>query len=77
MRSKQHTNCIKTYMKVQIGDLNKITILRSYQNLNIIKKNMGSDEITDSESDIKVTKVDLFDETKIAEFKSLPHSNTL
>ena len=60
-----------------MGDLNKITILRSYQNLNIIKKNMGSDEITDSESDIKVTKVDLFDETKIAAFKSLPHSNTL
>ena len=31
---------------------------------------MGSDEITDSESDIKVTKVDLFDETKIVEFNS-------
>ena len=30
MRPKLHKNCIKTYLKVQSGNLNKITILRSY-----------------------------------------------
>ena len=47
---------MKTYLKVQSRDLNKITILGSYWELNIIKKNVGSDERTDWESDIKVIK---------------------
>ena len=47
MKPKQYISYIKTYFKVQNGNLNTITIPRSYQNLHMIQKNMSSDERAD------------------------------